>query len=89
MLMSRALDPSETIAPPGAVPTPRADPPVAVNSAMAFFREPMAPIFTAVAVLVLVVLAINFARTAGLVAALWGAGGVGVAVWLRNARGTL
>ena len=89
MLMSRALDPSETVAPPGAVPTPRADPPVAVNSAMAFFREPMAPIFTAVAVLVLVVLAINFARTAGLVAALWGAGGVGVAVWLRNARGTL
>src|SRR5690606_37794949 len=52
-------------------------------------REPLAPIFTAVTVLVMVVAAIQFARTAGLVAALWGAGGIGVAVWLRNARGPL
>jgi signal transduction histidine kinase len=89
MLMSRALDPSEPVAPPEAAPAPRAEPPVAVNSAMAFFREPLAPIFTAVAVLVLVVLAIEFARTAGLVAGLWGAGGLAVAVWLRNARGPL
>jgi len=89
MLMSRALDPSEPVTASGAAAKPRAELPVAVNSAMAFFREPLAPIFTAVAVLVLVVLAIQFARTAGLVAALWGAGGLATAVWLRNARGPL
>ncbi|HYD27632.1 ATP-binding protein [Brevundimonas sp.] len=87
MLMSRALDPSEPVAAPGASAKPRADAPMAVNSAVAFFREPLAPIFTAMAVMVLVVLCIHFARTAGLVAALWGAGGLAVAVWLRNARG--
>ena len=86
MLMSRALDPSEPLAVPEAAAKPRAEA-IAVNSAVAFFREPLAPIFTAIAVLVLVVLGIQFARTAGLVAALWGAGGVAVAVWLRSARG--
>ncbi|WP_298742651.1 sensor histidine kinase [uncultured Brevundimonas sp.] len=86
--MSRALDPPAPEAPVEAA-APRAAPPVAANGAVAFFREPLAPIFTAVGVLVLVVLALNFARTAGLVAALWGAGGVAVAVWLRNARGPL
>ena len=78
MLMSRALDPSEPVAAPEAAPSPRVEPPVAVNSAVAFFREPLAPIFTAMAVLVLVVAAIQFARTAGLVAGLWGAGGIAV-----------
>jgi integral membrane sensor domain MASE1 len=87
MLMSRALDPSEPVAAPEPGTKPRAEAPVAVNSAVAFFREPLAPIFTAMAVLVLVVVCIQFARTAGLVAALWGAGGLAVAVWLRNARG--
>ena len=87
MLMSRALDAPESIVPPRAAPAPRVSPPVAVNGAAAFFREPLTPIFTAMAVLVLVVLAIQFGRTAGLVAALWGGGGVAVAVWLRNARG--
>lgn len=57
------------------------------SSATAFFREPLAPIFTAVGVAVLVILAIVFARSAGLVAALWGAGGLAVVVWLRHARG--
>ncbi|NJC41595.1 signal transduction histidine kinase [Brevundimonas alba] len=85
--MSRALDPSEPVVAPKAAAKARADAPVAVNSAVAFFREPLAPIFTAMAVMVLVVLCIQFARTAGLVAALWGAGGLAVAVWLRNARG--
>ncbi len=89
MIMSRALDPSEPVPAPEVVPVTRADPPVPVNSAVAFFREPLAPIFTAVAVLVLVVLAIQFARTSGLVAGLWAAGGVATAVWLRNARGPL
>ncbi len=88
MQMSRALDPSEPVAAPEAAPTLRADAP-AMNSAAAFFREPLTPIFTAMAVMVLVVTAINFARTAGLVAALWGAGGLAVVVWLRNARGPL
>ncbi|MGV8929007.1 MAG: ATP-binding protein [Brevundimonas sp.] len=60
---------------------------IAVNGAAAFFREPLTPIFTAISVLVLVVVAIQFGRTAGLVAALWGGGGVAVAVWLRSARG--
>ena len=87
MPMSRALAPSEPIPASRAGPAARADTPIAVNGAAAFFREPLAPIFTAVTVLVLVVAAVHFARTAGLVAALWGAGGVGVAVWLRNARG--
>jgi len=87
MLMSRALDPSEPVAAPEAAPKPRPDAPIVINGAAAFFREPLAPIFTAMAVLVLVVLCIHFARTAGLVAALWGAGGLAVAVWLRNARG--
>lgn len=87
MLMSRALDPSEPVAAPEPAVKPRVQTPVAVNSAVAFFREPLAPIFTAMAVLVLVVVCIHFARTAGLVAALWGAGGLAVAVWLRNARG--
>ncbi|MFN3931219.1 MAG: ATP-binding protein [Brevundimonas sp.] len=84
--MSRALDPSQPVAAPPAAARSRGDA-IAVNSAVAFFREPLAPIFTAMTVLVLVVLGIEFARTAGLVAALWGAGGVAVAVWLRSARG--
>lgn len=49
-------------------------------------RQPLAPLLTAVAVAVLVVVAITFARTTGLVAALWGAGGLAVAVWLRTSR---
>jgi signal transduction histidine kinase len=87
MLMSPALDAPEPTAPVPAAPSPRVEPVVAVQGAAAFFREPLTPIFTAMAVLVLVVLAIQFGRTAGLVAALWGGGGVAVAVWLRNARG--
>ncbi|HWQ86738.1 sensor histidine kinase [Brevundimonas sp.] len=51
--------------------------------------QPLAPVFTAMAVMVLVVLAITFARSAGVVAALWGAGGLAVAVWLRTSRGPL
>lgn len=37
-----------------------------------FFRQPLAPILTALGVAVLVVLAISFARANGLIAALWG-----------------
>ena len=90
MPMSRALDPSEPASLPsegreGALPHAV----IQSNSASAFFKQPLTPIFTALAVMLLVVLAIHFARSAGLVAALWGAGGVAVAVWLRNTRGPL
>jgi hypothetical protein len=51
--------------------------------------QPMAPVFTAIVVLVLVVLSLTFARSAGVVAALWGAAGVALAVWLRTSRGPL
>ncbi|MFK4262511.1 ATP-binding protein [Brevundimonas sp. NPDC003966] len=83
MTMSRALDRAEPVldavsADVGAVMSPP-------NAA--FFRQPLAPILTAVGVTILVVLAISFARTNGLVAALWGAGGLAMAVWLRGGRG--
>jgi signal transduction histidine kinase len=83
MTMSRALDPLEPVV--GAATA-------AKTMARAVARpagvgQPMAPIFTAMAVLVLVVLSLTFARSAGMVAALWGAAGVAVAVWLRTSRG--
>ena len=83
MQMSRALDRTEAVldaayADDGALST-------APNAA--FFRQPLVPILTAVGMTVLVVLAISFARTNGLVAALWGAGGLAAAVWLRGGRG--
>lgn len=88
MPLSRALDqPSPAATTPQVAVNPRADASVYSNSATAFFREPLAPIFTAISVMVLVVLALTFARSAGLVAALWGAGGLAVAVWLRTSRG--
>ncbi|WP_392352913.1 hypothetical protein V8F63_09105 [Brevundimonas sp. LF-1] len=52
-----------------------------------FFRQPLAPILTALGVAILVVLAISFARTNGLIAGLWGAGGLAMAAWLRSGRG--
>lgn len=88
MIMSRALGPSEPVATtPIVAAKPRVPDAAPANSALDFFRQPLAPIFTGIAVMVLVVAAIHFARSAGLVAALWGAGGVALAVWLRNARG--
>lgn len=83
MTMSRALDRPEPLfdaAVAGDVlPMP--------GTNAAFFRQPWAPILTAVGMTVLVVLAISFARTNGLVAALWGAGGLALAVWLKGGRG--
>ena len=83
MTMSRALDPQPVAA---ARKSPRRD----LSAAAASGRgvgQPLAPIFTAMAVLVLTVLALSFARSVDMVAALWGAGGVAVAVWLRTSRG--
>lgn len=85
MTVSRALNPKES---PAGVEVPlkgaaAAGPrPVGVG-------QPMAPLFTAMAVMMLVVLSLTFARSAGMVAALWGAAGVAVAVWLRTSRGPL
>ena len=63
MSMSRALDRPEPIF--DAAAAGDAAPVTASNAA--FFRQPLAPILTAVGVTVLVVLAISFARTNGLV----------------------
>ena len=84
MSMSRALDRPEPV-----LDIAPADGKGAIAAApnATFFRQPLAPILTAVGVTVLVVLAISFARTNGLVAALWGAGGLALAVWLRGGRG--
>jgi signal transduction histidine kinase len=83
MTMSRALD---LLEPAVGVDT-RARPRAAGRAAG--IGQPMAPVFTAAAVMVLVVLSLTFARSSGMVAALWGAGGVAVAVWLRTSRGPL
>lgn len=84
MMMSRALDPRPTAQTTGAPMAARAG--VATLSG---FGQPFAPVFTAMAVMVLVVLSLTYARSADAVAALWGAGGVAVAVWLRTSRGPL
>jgi signal transduction histidine kinase len=82
MPLSRALKPTVAAAEASGRPQAR-------NGAGGAFGQPLAPVFTAMAVMVLVVLAITFARSAGSVAALWGAGGLAVAVWLRTSRGPL
>jgi len=86
MTMSRVLEPQ-----PVPVVGKAADGRVASAAApgLSGIGQPLAPIFTAMAVLVLTVLALTFARTADMVAALWAAGGVAVAVWLRTSRGPL
>jgi signal transduction histidine kinase len=43
----------------------------------------------ALAVTAMVVISISFARSAGLVAPLWGAGGLAVVLWLRTSRGRM
>ncbi len=58
-----------------------------VTTAATLFADPLIPMITVVGVMVLTVLAISTARTAGLVAALWAANAVAVAVWLRSGRG--
>jgi signal transduction histidine kinase len=52
-------------------------------------RQTMAPVFTAIAVTVMVVVSISFARSVGLVAPLWGAAGLAVVVWLRTSTGRM
>ena len=85
MTMSRALDPLEPVV--GAEVAAKTN--ARASARPAKVGQPMAPIFTAMAVMVLVVLSLTFARSAGVVAALWGAAGIAVAVWLRTSRGPL
>lgn len=85
MMMSRALDSRPNAQTTGA-PMAAARAGVATSSG---FGQPFGPVFTAMAVMVLVVLSLTYARSADAVAALWGAGGVAVAVWLRTSRGPL
>lgn len=58
-----------------------------MQGAAALFADPLTPILAVMGVVVLIVLAVLFARSAGAVAALWGAGGLAVAAWLRSGRG--
>ena len=48
--------------------------------------HPAVLLFTAVGVVMLVVLSLQFSRSVGVVAALWGASGLAVGVWLRAQR---
>jgi signal transduction histidine kinase len=85
LTMSHALDTSQPLFGAGtAASTPKGTAARAPGPG-----QPMAPVFTAIVVLVLVVLSLTFARSAGVVAALWGAAGVALAVWLRTSRGPL
>lgn len=49
--------------------------------------QPHAPVFLAMIVALLVIVAISTSRSAGLITALWGAGGLAVAAWLRGGQG--
>src|SRR5690606_8635349 len=52
-------------------------------------HQSAAPVFSAIAVAAMVVASITFGRSAGLVAPLWGGGGLAVVLWLRTARGPM
>ncbi|MFA4939799.1 ATP-binding protein [Brevundimonas sp.] len=86
MIMSRALNSDD---PPisSSTTTPEVgQQPIDLNDGHHPF-QPLVPVLTGVAVAILVALAIAYGRSAGLVAGLWGASGVAVAVWLRTSRG--
>lgn len=85
-MTSRALSADDLTPGEAAAPAAFARP-VVRDGAAALFAQPLAPILTAFGVVVMMVVCIQFARSAGLVTALWGAGGLAVAVWLRSGRG--
>ena len=85
-MTSRVLS-AEDLSPSAKAKPPRAAAPIPRDGAAALFAQPLAPILTAVGVMVLMVVCILFARSAGLVTALWGGGGLAAAVWLRSGRG--
>ncbi len=80
MTMSRALD-IATAAPASAAGVGRS------KAGSDLFAHPVVPVLTGVAVALLVAVAVNFARSSGLVVGLWAASGVAVAVWLRTGSG--
>jgi len=57
------------------------------STAAGLFAQPLMPMLTVIAVAALVFLALETARTAGMIAALWAANGLAAAVWLRGGRG--
>lgn len=83
MPTSRALTASDVDHPVGGV----ASRPTRVTTAATLFNDPLVPMLTVAGVMLLTVLAISTARTAGLVAALWAANALAVAIWLRSGRG--
>jgi signal transduction histidine kinase len=54
---------------------------------MELFERPLIPLAVVLTLAFLVVAGISFARSAGLVAALWGASAFAVAIWLRGGKG--
>ncbi|MBA4809144.1 sensor histidine kinase [Brevundimonas sp.] len=85
MTMSRVLDINVAKPPPTRAPTigvPAGDP-----KGGDVFAHPLIPVLTGVVVAILAALAISWARSVGLIAGIWGVGGVAVAVWLRTSRG--
>nr|WP_314436624.1 ATP-binding protein [uncultured Brevundimonas sp.] len=56
------------------------------REAVRAFEHPLTLIGTGLAVAILVVASILFTRSSGMVAGLWGAGGVAIAIWLRNSH---
>lgn len=75
--------------PPLVRPAPDAAPVRAsrLPEGMELFARPLIPLAVVLTLAFLVVLGISFARSAGLVAALWGASAFAVAIWLRGGRG--
>ncbi len=75
--------------PPLVLPAPEASPVRAsrLPEGMELFARPLIPLAVVLTLAFLVVLGISFARSAGLVAALWGASAFAVAIWLRGGRG--
>ena len=86
MILSRALNSDDPPISSSTTPPEVGQNPVDLNDGVHPF-QPLVPVLTGVAVAILVALAIAYGRSAGLVAGLWGASGVAVAVWLRTSRG--
>ncbi|QBX38476.1 histidine kinase [Brevundimonas sp. S30B] len=86
MPVSRALD----LPPPPPSTAARQRAPGRVGAAPAQgalgLGHPAVLLFTAVGVVMLVVLSLQFSRSVGVVAALWGASGLAIGVWLRSRR---
>lgn len=88
MPQSRVLAPAESV-PAASVEGATAAVRVRPSTNLRRHRQTLTPVFTALAVTVLVVISISFARSVGLVAPLWGAAGLAVVVWLRTSTGRM